>query len=139
MSILLRVALANIKYNFNTIPALKLVESYFKTNNLPHTALTTFREIVSVYSESLMKHTVWENCRVLWNVKENGTYAIITGPYIINIRNWYRLMQIKNRDSSVGEATDYGGSIPGRSKIFLFSTMSTLALRPTQPVRSPWG
>jgi hypothetical protein len=40
-------------------------------------------------------------------------------------------------DSSVGTATVYGmydsGSIPGRDKIFLFSTEYRLALEPIQP------
>jgi hypothetical protein len=44
----------------------------------------------------------------------------------------------RSQDSSVGIATGYGldgrGSNPGRGKIFLFSTASRPALRPTQPL-----
>jgi hypothetical protein len=44
---------------------------------------------------------------------------------------------IRSRDSSVGIATGYGldgrGSIIGRGKIFLFSTVTSTALEPTHP------
>jgi hypothetical protein len=46
-------------------------------------------------------------------------------------------INIRNLDSSVGIATGYGldgpASIPGRGKIFLFSTTCRPALGPTQP------
>jgi hypothetical protein len=47
---------------------------------------------------------------------------------------------VDSRDNLFGTATGYSlddrGSIPGRGKIFLLSTTSTLALGPTQPNNS---
>jgi hypothetical protein len=48
-----------------------------------------------------------------------------------------RITECSSRDSSVGIATGYGldvwGSIPGKGKIFVFSTASKLALWSSQP------
>jgi hypothetical protein len=61
---------------------------------------------------------------------------------VIFFRTWYiniiwTQIIFRSQDSSVGIAMGYGldsrGSIPGRCKIFFFSTVSTLALGPTQP------